>query len=336
MITGGSGEQELNQIAQRLAAAIQIDEVERWPVGPVVWRDLERFAAASGDVEYLRQRSPSGPQWAPPLFLTSILAWGVGEPTTSLRADGLSRREVPHLGDATVRVVHGGQDVEILQPLTPDHRDVWAGRRIRRADLRRGSSGPLLIIDLETEYVDEHHGALTKCRESVLCLPATIQPAGSQAGRERTAPPEPLLRIHFHAIDLFRFSAVTWNSHRIHLDTAFARSEGFDGPVVQSSLHGIGLVRAALQVCGPGWWCSGVAWRNLAPLVAGQSAHVTAAPVEAPGRGRAFDAQAWRDDGVVLARGTVRLSPIDAVPTSDGSRPMVASPSGEVPGARLS
>ncbi len=38
-------------------------------------------------------------------------------------------------------------------------------------------------------------------------------------------------------VDLFRYSAVTWNSHRIHYDPAYAAEEGYPDVLVQSHLH---------------------------------------------------------------------------------------------------
>ncbi|MDW6064467.1 hypothetical protein SAZ11_49175 [Streptomyces sp. FXJ1.4098] len=56
-------------------------------------------------------------------------------------------------------------------------------------------------------------------------------------------------------MQLFRFSAVSWNAHRIHYDAEFAASEGFPDTVVQSTLHGEMLSRHALDWAGrgPGW-----------------------------------------------------------------------------------
>lgn len=39
-------------------------------------------------------------------------------------------------------------------------------------------------------------------------------------------------------VQLFRYCAVTWNSHRIHYDRDYAESEGYPNVLVQSHLHG--------------------------------------------------------------------------------------------------
>lgn len=48
-------------------------------------------------------------------------------------------------------------------------------------------------------------------------------------------------------VQLFRFSAATWNAHRIHYDREYARCEGYPDILVQSHLHGCFLAQAALD-----------------------------------------------------------------------------------------
>jgi len=49
---------------------------------------------------------------------------------------------------------------------------------------------------------------------------------------------------------LFRFSAVTWNTHRIHYDEPYARFEGHDGILVQATMHGAFLLQMVTQFAG--------------------------------------------------------------------------------------
>jgi acyl dehydratase len=48
------------------------------------------------------------------------------------------------------------------------------------------------------------------------------------------------------SVQLFRFSAATWNAHRIHYDDEYARLEGYPGILVQSHLQGCFLAHAAV------------------------------------------------------------------------------------------
>lgn len=45
------------------------------------------------------------------------------------------------------------------------------------------------------------------------------------------------------AVQLFRYSAITWNSHRIHYEAEYAKVEGYPDVLVQSHLHGAFLTR---------------------------------------------------------------------------------------------
>lgn len=50
---------------------------------------------------------------------------------------------------------------------------------------------------------------------------------------------------------LFRYSAVTWNAHRIHYDKTYAAFEGYPDVLVQSHLHGAFLTRFCTELAGP-------------------------------------------------------------------------------------
>lgn len=51
-------------------------------------------------------------------------------------------------------------------------------------------------------------------------------------------------------LQLFRYSAVTWNSHRIHYDQRYAREEGYPDVLVQSHLHGAFLTQLCTDWMG--------------------------------------------------------------------------------------
>lgn len=63
-------------------------------------------------------------------------------------------------------------------------------------------------------------------------------------------------------VQLFRFSAVTWNAHRIHYDAEYARSEGYPDILVQSHLHGCFLAQAALAWTGGSGVLRSFRWEN--------------------------------------------------------------------------
>jgi acyl dehydratase len=72
---------------------------------------------------------------------------------------------------------------------------------------------------------------------------------------------------------LFRFSALTYNGHRIHYDRDFARAEGYPGLVVHGPLQALAMAWS-LRPRGQGTF----SYRLLAPLCEGQGLRVSTAP----------------------------------------------------------
>lgn len=79
----------------------------------------------------------------------------------------------------------------------------------------------------------------------------------------------PELRRRPGPVTLFRFSAVSWNAHRIHYDAAFAAGEGHGGTLVHSQLHGCYLAQAVTDWMGPRGRLVRFAWQNRAAATRG-------------------------------------------------------------------
>ena len=68
-------------------------------------------------------------------------------------------------------------------------------------------------------------------------------------------------------VALFRFSALTYNAHRIHYDRPYAEAEGYPALVVHAPLTVLALLNAAER----GWGTAGgLEYRATAPLFANQ------------------------------------------------------------------
>jgi hydroxyacyl-ACP dehydratase HTD2-like protein with hotdog domain len=67
---------------------------------------------------------------------------------------------------------------------------------------------------------------------------------------------------------LFRYSAVTWNPHRIHFDAQHAREEGHAGLALHSHLRAALALRAVTEGLGPGWRIATVSYRLRRPMYA--------------------------------------------------------------------
>lgn len=78
----------------------------------------------------------------------------------------------------------------------------------------------------------------------------------------------PLVK-HPSTVGLFRFSAMTWNAHRIHYDKPYTQSEGYPDVLVQSHLHGSYLAQAVMEWAGPSARMVGFRWQNRGIAVPG-------------------------------------------------------------------
>ena len=70
------------------------------------------------------------------------------------------------------------------------------------------------------------------------------------------------------ALQLFRYSAVTWNPHRIHFDEPYAREEGHRGLALHSHLRAALALRCVTQGLGPQWRVTKFAYRLRRPVYA--------------------------------------------------------------------
>jgi 3-methylfumaryl-CoA hydratase len=141
-----------------------------------------------------------------------------------------------------------------LLPPVPLPRRMWAGgrfefcqplcvgdaitreSRITRVDAKAGRSGPLVFVTVRHEVSGPRGLALTEEHDIVYReLPAPGAPlpppqsAPTDAAFEREIVPDPVL--------LFRYSALTFNGHRIHYDRSYVTDvEGYPGLIVHGPL----------------------------------------------------------------------------------------------------
>ena len=163
---------------------------------------------------------------------------------------------------ALPRRMWAGSRVEFLRP-------VCVGEPVRRLSRiaavaeKQGRSGPLVFVTLRHEVsgpaglalVDEHE-IVYRGAEGPAVAPAQAAPSGEAWSREIR--PDPVL--------LFRYSAVTFNGHRIHYDHPYATgAEGYPGLVVHGPLVATLLVDL-LRRNRPGAVLATFSFRALRPL----------------------------------------------------------------------
>ena len=110
-------------------------------------------------------------------------------------------------------------------------------------------------------------------------------------------------------ITLFRFSAVTWNPHRIHFNDAYARSEGRPGALVHSHLRAAYAMRAATDLAGRDRTIEFASYRVTRNVTPGTTLSYTA-EVDHCEEGHSILRVVETDEqGNVGLEGTFRLSP---------------------------
>lgn len=133
------------------------------------------------------------------------------------------------------RRMWAGGRLEFLQPLRVGD-EVTRVSRIIAVDGKQGRSGPLVFVTVRHEFTNALGMALTEEHDIVYREPprhgaeesAPQKPPGLAAYR-RTIVPDPVL--------LFRYSALTFNGHRIHYDRSYVTEvEGYPGLIVHGPL----------------------------------------------------------------------------------------------------
>jgi 3-methylfumaryl-CoA hydratase len=78
----------------------------------------------------------------------------------------------------------------------------------------------------------------------------------------------PPLKHNATALQLFRYSAVTWNPHRIHFDQSYALDEGHAGLALHSHLRAALALRCVTEGLGRDWQVTKFAYRLRKPVYA--------------------------------------------------------------------
>ncbi len=249
---------------------------------------FDRAAPADGSV-------PQGFHWC--LCLPDAATKRLGPDGHPLR-DESPDSFLPPLPDLPRRM-WASSKVEFLTPLRVGEA-VSRMSRVQSIAEKSGTSGTLVFVDLLHETRDERGLAVREVQTLVyraLSAPGTPPappPLGEgqfdcadwQVGRA-LAPPEAML---------FRYSAVTFNSHRIHYDLPYATGEeGYRGLVVHGPLTASLLLDLAQRELGDNTLKS-FSFRGMSPAICGEMLHLVLRSKDAE-----FELGAFAADGRQVA-----------------------------------
>ncbi len=179
----------------------------------------------------------------------------------------------------------------------PGRRRMWAGGRVRasgslrcgepatkRTRLRSvreklGRSGPLTFLTVEHQILQRGVAVVSE-QQDIVCREAAppAGPAPAPGPEEPVVPPaDGEWEIDVSPALLFRFSALTYNAHRIHYDRDYARDvEGYPGLLIHGPLQALAMAEAARSAESRGGDCL-FEYRLTAPLFDYQGMVVSAA-----------------------------------------------------------
>jgi len=112
--------------------------------------------------------------------------------------------------------------------------------RVIRSEVKEGKSGPLTFVTVSSKI--EQEGKLRVEEESdIVYREMGATPKSAIGIQNRNEEPEPKidgsLEFAIDPVVLFRFSALTYNSHRIHYDLPYALEEGYPDLVIHGPLQ---------------------------------------------------------------------------------------------------
>lgn len=177
-----------------------------------------------------------------PLFWHHAYFWEALSPA-ALGRDGHPKTGgfIPDLG--LPRRMWAGGELVFHRPVVLGEK---ASKRSTVTDVQKkaGRSGPLAIVTIDHEI--SQHGQLCLSEKQSLIYRAETTAQETPAQRLQAPTSEVICRTRrFTTTDLFRYSALTFNGHRIHYDRDYAQQvEGYPALVV----HGPLLAQILLQI----------------------------------------------------------------------------------------
>lgn len=250
-------------------ALLNLGLMQNDPPPPIRQTDLldparaAAFQAALGDPVTITTGAPLPP------FFHQLYFWTPHAP------DQLGRDGHPRVGgfipdmDLPRRMWAGGR-LEFHHHLLAGEPAIQTST-LQSAARKDGRSGPLAFVTLRHEIHQSGRLCLTEWRDLVYREDPksdTPKPVAPIAPPDETRSRE----VVFNSTLLFRYSALTFNGHRIHYDLDYARNvEGYDGLVVHGPLLAQHLMLLAQEHLGP---LKTFAFRATAPLMHFETANL--------------------------------------------------------------
>jgi 3-methylfumaryl-CoA hydratase len=230
-------------------------------------------------------------------------------PTATLGPDGHPNRDdnpdsfLPPI--PLPRRMWAASSVEFLTPLRAGEA-VTRTSRIASITEKQGGSGRLVFVEVEHLTAGDAGAAVREVQSLVYreAAPPGAPPASLPLGNTRFDPAgwDAHRALVPTAPLLFRYSALTFNSHRIHFDYPYAISEeGYRGLVVHGPLTATLLLDLARRELGDNALKT-FAFRAISPAICGEMLHLVLRSKDG-----AFELGAFATDGREVMRATASI-----------------------------
>lgn len=166
------------------------------------------------------------------------------------------------------RRMWAGGEIEFLAPIPPD-RPITRLSRIESVTEKTGRSGPLVFVKVSHAYRGDSALFARETQEIVYREAATRpSPAPKPGGDPPAFEEEASFRVS--EVTLFRYSALTFNAHRIHYDKTYTQTvEHYPDLVIHGPLQATLLMNFAAK--SRGGRPSRFSYRGLAPATGSQT-----------------------------------------------------------------
>ena len=217
---------------------------------------MNRLGMTLGLEPTLGAGDPIAPLWHFATFIEAVPAGRLGHDGHPQRGGFLPPVALPRRMWAGSRITFGA-------PI-PAGADATKVSTIENVALKEGSSGSLCFVTVRhvtsvdgEVCIDEEQDIVYRDDPDPDAPARQLKPAPTDAHSSRTIEPDPTL--------LFRYSAVTFNGHRIHYDRDYASSvEGYDGLVFHGPLTATLLADLATE---NGESLASFSFRGVSPLL---------------------------------------------------------------------
>lgn len=223
-----------------------IDKIHATP--PAVLRDIIDPARANALCATLGL-APLEPGVPLPPFFHQIYFWNI-QPAETLGRDGVPTQGegIPDFG--LPRCLWAGGDLTFLSPLmsgTPAQKST----RVISSKRKSGRSGEMGFVTLQHD-IQQSEVLCVRERKDLVYLEDPTRDGAPPNLRAAPTDEDSAEPMRFPETLLFRYSALTFNAHRIHYDMDYCRDvEGYGGLLVQGQLLAQLLMLKATRDCGP-------------------------------------------------------------------------------------